>query len=253
MIPRRHLSEKENILLFPPALRLPILRESVWGKANESCLEVRCPFPNTALSDMFIFQPFKTKKQKKKTTGFCPTSCFAACACPAALVFSPLFWRTSSPIRWVFNKQVQVLKLGNIRFQFFFSPLAVPSFLIVTNISSYKPSGTINAFPTSLAMSALQEQMAESSGLWGTACLPECNGNLLCREMAFHLVKQCKVCASKCNMMLFDGKLQQPKPSETESVNPGCHFLGHNPWFTHIPKRLLQIPFLTWQNIKKNK
>ena len=54
MMPSRHRIEKENIL-FPPADRLPFLRESVWGKAKESCLGVRRPFPNTTLADMFIF------------------------------------------------------------------------------------------------------------------------------------------------------------------------------------------------------
>lgn len=42
----------------------------------------------------------------------------------------------------------------------------------------------------SLAWSVLQEQMAAGSGLWGTACLPECNGNILCRELSLNIAKQ---------------------------------------------------------------
>ena len=38
----------------------------------------------------------------------------------------------------------------------------------------------------SLQRQVLHEQMAEGSGLWGTACLPECNGNFLCRESALN-------------------------------------------------------------------
>lgn len=111
MMPSRHLREKENILLFPPVDRLLFLRESVWGKAKESCLGARRPFPNTTLADMFIFWPVASKKEKKTVSvpflrlspsqrhcSVCLSCCFH--------VLLPL-WRTSSPFRWVLSKPLQ--------------------------------------------------------------------------------------------------------------------------------------------------
>lgn len=88
MMPSWHLREKENILLLPPADRLPFLRESVWGKANESCLGERPFLPNITLTDMFIFFQWKAKKMF-----FVLLMLFTAQALwsPAALLFSS--WR----------------------------------------------------------------------------------------------------------------------------------------------------------------
>lgn len=103
MMPSRHLREKENILFFPPADRLPFLRGSVWGKAKERCLGAGRPFPNTTLADMFIFWPvtrekmdsvlFLTLSASRRHRSLCLPCCFH--------VLHPL-WRTSSPPRWVF-------------------------------------------------------------------------------------------------------------------------------------------------------
>lgn len=72
-------------------------------------------------------------------------------------------------------------------------------------------------------MSALQEQMAQSSGLWGTDCLPECNGNLLCRESAFDLVKQRTVWVNKHGAMSSRDTTPNPR-HRRESVDLSCRF-----------------------------
>lgn len=92
MMPSRHLREKENILLFPPVDRLPFLRESVWGKAKESCLGARRPFPNTTLADMFIFWPVAREKKQalSPSWGSHHLGDIAVSACPAVSMFSSL-------------------------------------------------------------------------------------------------------------------------------------------------------------------
>lgn len=113
MMPSRHLMEKENILLFPPADRLPFLRESVWGKAKESCLGVRRPFPNTTLADMFIFWPVTRKKMVSVlflTLSPCPRHCtlclllLVSCSPPSLENFQSSQVSLSKPLQ----KQVQV-------------------------------------------------------------------------------------------------------------------------------------------------
>lgn len=52
-------------------------------------------------------------------------------------------------------------------------------------------------------MSVLREQMAEGSGLWGTACLPERNGNFLCRDPALNIIKQYTIWAGQFKQCLL--------------------------------------------------
>lgn len=58
MIPSRHRSEKENILLFPP----PFLMDSVWEKARVMSFGLAMrPFPHITLSAIFILSSLKVK------------------------------------------------------------------------------------------------------------------------------------------------------------------------------------------------
>lgn len=204
MIPSRHLMEKENILFFPPAGRLPFLTESVWGMVKERCLGARRPFPNTTLADMFIFWPVMRKQPHTSSSWhFHHLADLVVSSLPWCLhVLLPL-WRTSSPLRWVFPRSA-----GN-RCRLFFFFLREEGFRSNTEPPRPPPykKTIVNSIPwglrrqkltggkkcsvfASLAWSVLQEQMAAGSGLWGTACLPECNGNILCRKPSLNIAKQ---------------------------------------------------------------
>lgn len=243
-MPSRHLSEKENILLLPPAHRLPCLRESVRGKANKSCLGVRCPFPNTALADMFIFWPIKTKTTKNRILSYSSVCSLCLPCCSRALLsFSgehPVQSGESFTNRCRFSNRAT-----------FCSPPPAFLSLFLPNLSSYKPDRRNKCCVfTSLAMSALQEQMAESSRLWGTACLPECNGNLLCRDSAFYLVKQCAVWTSTCRTMSSNGKFLQhviqgyTQPSILEIFSGPWRPFGNNFFTKGLSKNQTVYPSL---------